>query len=131
MFKNKSFHKWKETTLKHVIMFEPCLKFNKWKGKARKWSGKTLNAEEAFYVWESTGLDPYDSCNDKDGFINLLDKKDNMNFQINEWKQELQMISKFSSSTFDNYLYSYIVIESIIKEFGLDFVKKINLVPIV
>lgn len=127
--KQNKFIKWKNNTLSNIIRFEP-LGFNKWVGKEKKWKGRILTHEEAFYAWESMGIDAYDSCNNKKEFLNLVKRKDSMNLQINEWKKELQMISIFSKSMIDNYIYSYVVIESIVEEFGLDFVKKINLYPI-
>lgn len=127
--KTKSFNKWKQTTLKYIMMFEPALIFQEWKGKDKKWDGEQLSAEEALFIWESTGLDPFDSCENQKEFIDLLNRKDNMNFQISEWKQEIRNIKAETDTWLEYVIYSYIVIEPIIYEYGIDFVKRINLKP--
>ena len=88
-----------------------------WNCNKEKWKGSLLTPEESLYVWESYGLDPYESCTDKEEFLKLLERKDNMNLTISMWKDEKEPWLR------------YVLIQDLVREYPLDWLISIGIVP--
>ncbi len=83
--------KWRESTLRDVMRFPAGFGRTR-TGSKTKYDGPIVDAETAFYIYESHGLDTMDKCSDTDGLIELLQRKDAMNLSIAQWKEEIKSV---------------------------------------
>lgn len=98
--KGRKVEAWKKRTLVHILRFPPgyrktgVFSNGPWQSGKPKWEGEELDAEEALYVWESFGEDPYNKCREPERFIELIERKDGMNLTISMWKETIRDFAK-------------------------------------
>ncbi len=107
----------------HVNVY---LQFDFTKGKP--YDGIPLNAVEAFYLWESEGVNAYSNCSDKEGFRELIERKSCMDLTVQMWKETIKDYGPWTSH---GRVACIGLIGELAREFPITWLQQIGLLELV